>query len=203
MREPLRPAADPTAAGAADGPPTTPRQEAGHEGSAARPHRGRGVRGRHAHRGKVGHLEAFSSPPTFPLADDQIALVGNIDGGDSEEFLTIGSLLAHCADALGMDTGSEEGPDEPEALASKILEAIGLRPGEWLDTDSRTMIADRLLLALEADSVADPDEAAGALATALNLEQPHGERLIEALLEVAMTPSRDLPSGSGTSAARR
>jgi hypothetical protein len=150
--------------------------------------------------GKIGHLEAFSSPPTFQLADDQIALVGNIDGGDSAEFLTIGSLLAHCVDALGMDTAGEEGPSEPEVLAEKLLEAIEIRPGQWLDTDSRTLIADRLLLALEADSVADPDEAAGALATALNLEQPHGERLIEALLEVAMTPSSARPS---TSAARR
>jgi hypothetical protein len=35
-------------------------------------------------------LEVLSRPPTFHLREDQVALVANVDGGDSAEFLTIG-----------------------------------------------------------------------------------------------------------------
>jgi hypothetical protein len=56
-------------------------------------------------------------------------------------------LLAHCADALGMDVDDEAGPYEAVALGENILEAIGF-VDEVVDTDSRTVIADRLLEAL-------------------------------------------------------
>ncbi len=135
--------------------------------------------------GKLVDLEVRSRPPTFPLREGQVALVANVDGGDSAEFLTIGDLVGHCADTLGMDTDDEEGPYEPEAMAENILESIGFNATAGIDTDSRAEIGDRLLMALEADTVADPDQVAGAVATALALEQPQGVRLIEALVEVA------------------
>lgn len=137
--------------------------------------------------GRLVDLEVSSEPPTFQLCMNQVARVANINGGDSAEFVTIGSLLAHCADALGMDTENEEGPYEPQAMAETILESIGFNPpGGWVDTDSRYKIGDLLLQALEADGVADPDQVAGAVATALGLKQPQGERLIEALFLATM-----------------
>ena len=84
-----------------------------------------------------------------------------------------------------MDTGDEEGPYKPEAMAENILESIGLDAAAGVDTDSRAEIGDRLATALEADIVADPDQVAGAAATALALEQREAVRLIEALVEVA------------------
>jgi hypothetical protein len=138
--------------------------------------------------GQLGDLEVFGGPPTFHLARTQVCRVANIDGGDSEPFLTVGDLLAHLADALGMDTEDEEGPLEREALGENILETIGTTPsdGSWLDTDSRTLFTDRLLQALEQDSVADPDAAVPALAAYLHLCSHDGARMIEALLQVAM-----------------
>jgi hypothetical protein len=139
--------------------------------------------------GELGDLEVFGGPPTFHLGRNQRCRVANLDGGDSEPFLTVGDLLAHLADALGMDTEYEGGePYEREALAEQILEHIGVSPGDgsWYDTDSRTMFADRLLEVLDQDSVADPDAAIGALATYLRLSEHDGARAIEALLQVAM-----------------
>lgn len=146
--------------------------------------------------GTLLDLQVSTDPPTFHLADDQIAMVAKVNGDHSgehlsvREYLTVGSLVAHCAQALGMDTGNEDGPHDTEALAEKILEAIEIKPGQWLDTlhDSRTLIADRLLVLLQADSEPDPDQVAGALATALNLDQPQGDRLVQVLLQVALGP---------------
>lgn len=139
--------------------------------------------------GQLDDLELFDGPPTFHLAHNQTCRVANLNGGDSAPFRTVGDLLAHLADALGMDTAYESGePYDAQSLAENILEAIDVTPadGTWFDTDSRTLFADRLLQALDQDSVADPDTAIPALAAYLHLSDLDGARLIEALLQVAL-----------------
>jgi hypothetical protein len=146
--------------------------------------------------GVLVNLQVSTDPPTFRLADNQIAMVAKVNGGHPgepptvREYLTVGSLVAHCAQALGMDTGNNDGPYDTEALAETILGAIEIKPGQWLDTfhDSRTRIGDRLLVLLGADSEPDPDQVTGAVATALNLDQPQGDRLVELLRQVALGP---------------
>jgi hypothetical protein len=59
---------------------------------------------------------------------------------------------------LGVDVDDEDGPDAAEVLGENLLEGIGF-VDEVVDTDSRTVIADRLVEALEADTVANPDDA--------------------------------------------
>jgi hypothetical protein len=138
--------------------------------------------------GELGDLEVIGGPPTFHLARNQRCRVANLDGGDSEPFLTVGDLLAHLADALDMDTEDRGGPYEREALAEQVLECIGISPGDgsWYDTDSRVMLADRLLQALDQDTAADHDAAIRTLATYLGLSERDGARMIEALLQVAL-----------------
>jgi hypothetical protein len=138
--------------------------------------------------GELGDLEVFSGPPTFHLARNQRCRVANLDGGDSEPFSTVGDLLAHLADALGMKTENEDGPYDREVLGEQILECIDIvsDDGSWFDTDSRTVFADRLLQVLEQDSVADADAAIRTLATYLGLSEYDGARIIEALLQVAL-----------------
>jgi len=139
--------------------------------------------------GQLDDLEVFDRPPTFHLAHNQTCRVANLNGGDSAPFRTVGDLVAHLADALGMDTAYESGePYDGQSLAENILEAIEVTPadGTWLDTDSRTLFADRLLQTLDQDSVADPDTAIPALASYLHLSDHDGARLIQALLQAAL-----------------
>jgi hypothetical protein len=130
-------------------------------------------------------LEVLSQPPTFRLRQDQVALVTSVDGDDWAEFLTTGDLLAHCADALGIATGDQDGPYDAEALATHILQRIDFSATATFN-DSRTEIAMGLVLVLPypgpwPSSIGSPD----VVATALGLEPPQGARLIDALLEVA------------------
>ena len=107
-------------------------------------------------------------------------------------------LLAHCANALGMDTASDEGVGGIQGsrqLAKNILKAIGFDPLLGVDTDSRTHIADLLYQALEDGTVADPDQAAGQVADALGIPPADGEALVEALLRAAMTILDEATSG--------
>jgi hypothetical protein len=103
----------------------------------------------------------------------------------SEETEVARGLLAHCADALGMDTDSEGTPSEAQALGENILEFIGFAE-EWLDTDSRTRIADRLLETLEADTPSDPDAWPTTIAAVLGITPDEADALVEALLYAAL-----------------
>jgi hypothetical protein len=139
--------------------------------------------------GQLDDLEMFDRPPTFHLAHNQTCRVANLNCGESAPFRTVGDLLAHLADALGMDTTYESGePYDGQSLAENLLEAIEVTPadGTWFNTDSRTLFADRLLQTLDQDSVADPDTTIPALASYLHLSDHDGARLIEALLQVAL-----------------
>jgi hypothetical protein len=132
-------------------------------------------------------LQLLSQPPTFRLRQDQVALVASVDGDDWGEFVTAGDLLAHCADALGIATGDQDGPYDAEALATHILREIDFGATATFN-DRRTEIAVGLMFRLPSpgpspNSIGSPDS----VAAALGLEQPQSARLIDALLEVAAT----------------
>lgn len=111
--------------------------------------------------------------------------VGEQPHDAAEETESARDLLAHCADALRMDTDSPETPSDAQALGENILEFIGITE-DWLDTDSRTRIADRLLEALEVDTVADPDAWPTAISAVLGITPDEGETLVEALMHAAL-----------------